>query len=77
MSGRRRRFVTHLVDLDTGTVLVSVPGRSAKTLVAALEAQGEAWRAGVSEVAIDMFVRYAAAVRAMLPRLVWWSTGGT
>jgi len=66
VSGRRRQFVTHLVDLDTGTVLVTVKGRSAKVLLGVLEAQGAAWRAGIVEVAIDMYAPYAAAVRRLL-----------
>ncbi len=55
VSRRRRRFVTHLVDLDDGTVIATVEGRSAIVLLKALEAQGEAWRAGIEQVAIDPF----------------------
>jgi len=67
VSRRKRRFVTHLVDLDDGTVLVTVEGRSAKVLLAALEAQGGAWLAGVEEVAIDPFTPYAKAIRLLVP----------
>lgn len=67
VSRRRRRFVTHLVDLDTGTTIVTVEGRSARVLVDVLEAQGPVWRAGVTQVAIDPFAPYAAAVRVLLP----------
>ncbi len=67
VSRRNRRFVTHLVDLDDGTVIVTVEGRSAKVLLDALEAQGSAWLAGVQEVAIDPFTPYAKAVRQLVP----------
>jgi len=67
VSRRKRRFVTHLVDLDDGTVLVTVEGRSAKVLLAALEAQGGAWLAGVEQVAIDPFTPYAKAIRHLVP----------
>jgi transposase len=39
VSRRRRRFVTHLVDLDDGTVIATVEGRSAIVLLKVLEAQ--------------------------------------
>ena len=48
VSRRRRRFVTHLVDLDTGTVIATVEGRSAVVLLQALAAQGAEWLAGSS-----------------------------
>ena len=67
VSRRRRRFVTHLVDLDDGTVITTVEGRSAVVLLQALAAQGEQWRAGVEQVAIDPFTPYAKAVRHLLP----------
>ena len=67
VSRRKRRFVTHLVDLDDGTVLVTVEGRSARVLLDALAAQGAAWLAGVEEVAIDPFTPYAKAIRQLVP----------
>ncbi len=67
VSRRKRRFVTHLVDLDDGTVLLTVEGRSARILLDALHAQGEAWLAGVEQVAIDPFTPYAKAVRQLVP----------
>ena len=67
VSRRNRRFVTHLVDLDDGTVIVTVEGRSAKVLLDALEAQGSDWLAAVQEVAIDPFTPYAKAVRQLVP----------
>ena len=67
VSRRNRRFVTHLVDLDDGTVIVTVEGRSAKVLLDALEAQGSDWLAGVQEVAIDPFTPYAKAIRQLVP----------
>lgn len=66
VSRRRRRFVTHLVDLDDGTVIATVEGRSAAVLLKALAAQGEEWLAGVEQVAIDPFTPYAKAVRRLL-----------
>ncbi len=68
--GRRRRFVTHLVDLDTGTVIATVEGRSATVLLQALAAQGVEWLARVEQVAIDPFTPYAKAVRHLLPHAV-------
>jgi transposase len=67
VSRRRRRFVTHLVDLDAGTVIVTVEGRSQQVLLDALAAQGAGWLAGVAQVAIDPFAAYAAAVRRLVP----------
>ena len=67
VSRRNRRFVTHLVDLDDGTVIVTVEGRSAKVLLDALQAQGSDWLAAVQEVAIDPFTPYAKAVRQVVP----------
>ncbi len=51
----QRRFVTHLVDLDTGTVIATVQCRSAAVLLQALAAQGPEWLARVEQVAIDPF----------------------
>ena len=67
VSRRKRRFVTHLVDLDDGTVLLTVEGRSARVLLDALAAQGAEWLAGVEEVAIDPFTPYAKAIRQLVP----------
>lgn len=67
VAGWRRRFVTHLVDLDAGTVIATVQGRSAAVLLEALALQGEAWLAGVEQVAIDPFLPYASAIRQLLP----------
>jgi transposase len=67
VSRRRRRFVTHLVDLDTGTVIATVEGRSAAVLLQALGGQGAEWLARVEQVAIDPFTPYAKAVRHLLP----------
>ena len=70
VSRRHRRFVTHLVDLDTGTVIATVEGRSAAVLLQALAAQGTEWLARVEQVAIDPFTPYAKAVRHLLPHAV-------
>ncbi len=67
VSRRRRRFVTHLVDLDDVTVIATVEGRSAIVLPKALEAKGETWRTDIKRVAIDRFTPYAKAVRGLLP----------
>ena len=67
VSRRHRRFVTHLVDLEDGTVIATVQGRSAAVLLQALAAQGEEWLAGVEQVAIDPFTPYAKAIRHLLP----------
>ncbi len=62
--------MTHLVDLDTGTVIATVEGRSATHLLQALAAQGVEWLARVEQVAIDPFTPYAKAVRHLLPHAV-------
>lgn len=70
VSCRHRRFVTHLVDLDMGRVIATVEGRSAKVLLQAFAAEGEAWLARVEQVAIDPFTPYANAIRHLLPDAV-------
>ena len=47
------RFVTHLVDLDESTILLTVEGRSVRVLLFALAAQGAVWLADVKQVAIE------------------------
>lgn len=70
VSARGRRFVTHLVDLDDGTVIATVEGRNASVLATALAGFPAWWRDGVAEVAIDPYAPYAAAVRRLLPGAV-------
>ncbi len=59
--------MTHLVDLDDGTVIATIEGRSSTVLLQAHAAQGPLWRAGIEQVAIDPFTPYAKAVRLLLP----------
>jgi hypothetical protein len=60
--GRRRRYVTVLVNLATGRPIDIVPGRSKRVLTAWLAAQTPTWRAGVKIVALDPAAPYRAAL---------------
>ncbi|HEX2027057.1 MAG TPA: ISL3 family transposase, partial [Nitriliruptorales bacterium] len=60
--GRRRRYVTVLVDLARGVPLDIVEGRSKAVLRAWLAAQSPSWRAGVRVVTLDPAAPYRAAL---------------
>ena len=60
--GRRRRYVTVIVDLARGRPLDIIQGRSKKVLRAWLAAQTPAWRAGVKIAALDPAAPYRAAL---------------
>lgn len=60
--GRRRRYVTVLVNLATGRPIDIVPGRSKKVLKAWLAAQTPTWRNAVRIVALDPAAPYRAAL---------------
>ena len=60
--GRRRRYVTVIVDLVRGRPLDIIQGRSKKVLRAWLAAQSPAWRAGVRIAALDPAAPYRAAL---------------
>jgi transposase len=60
--GRRRRFVTVIVDLARGVPLDIVEGRSRRVLRAWLAAQTPPWRAGVKIAALDPAAPYRAAL---------------
>ena len=60
--GRRRRFVTVLVNLATGRPLDIVEGRSKRVLKAWLAAQTQVWRDAVKIVALDPAASYRAAL---------------
>jgi transposase len=60
--GRRRRYVTVLVNLATGRPVDIVPGRSKRVPTAWLAAQTPAWRSGVKIVALDRAAPYRAAL---------------
>ena len=65
--GRRRSFMTGLVDLDTSRLWNLIEGRSKKALVARLEALGEGVRA-IEAVVIDPYAGYKPAVRDLAPQ---------
>ncbi len=60
--GRRRRYVTVLVNLATGRPIDIVEGRSKRVLKAWLAAQTQAWHAAVRIVALDPAAPYRAAL---------------
>jgi transposase len=65
------RWHTGFVDAaGTGGLLAQVEGRSAAAVTGWLAAQPQAWREGITHVAIDLSASYAAAVRAGLPDAV-------
>jgi len=65
------RWHTGVVDAaGTGGLLAHIDGRTAAKVAEWLEAQPEAWRAGVTHVAIDLSASYAKAVREALPEAV-------
>ena len=60
--GRRRRYVTVIVDLARGRPLDIVEGRSKKVLKAWLAVQTQTWRDAVKIVALDPAAPYRAAL---------------
>lgn len=75
LTGRWRvtsdRWLTGIVDAHgAGGLLGHVQGRSAEKVAEWLTAQPEAWRAGVTHVAIDLSASYAKAVADALPHAV-------
>ena len=63
---RRHRYVTVLVNGDTGEVLAMVPHRNARALSGFLAAQGHRWCKGVKVVVSDGSKAYKAAIGARL-----------
>ena len=63
---KRHRYVTVLVNGDTGEVLAMVPHRSAQALSGFLAAQGHKWCKGVKVVVSDGSKAYKAAIEARL-----------
>jgi len=65
------RWHTGFVDAaGTGGLLAQVQGRSAAVVTAWLIAQPQAWRGGITHVAIDLSASYAKGVRDGLPDAV-------
>jgi transposase len=65
------RWHTGFVDAaGTGGLLAQVEGRSAAVVTAWLADQPQAWRQGITHVAIDLSASYAKAVRDGLPQAV-------
>jgi transposase len=60
--GRRRRYVTVIVDLARGRPIDIIEGRSRKVLRDWLAAQSPAWRAGVKIAALDPAAPYRSAL---------------
>lgn len=63
---KRHRYVTVLVNGDTGEVLAMVPHRSEAALSGFLAAQGHRWQKGVKVVVSDGSAAYAAAIAKRL-----------
>jgi len=63
---RGRRYVTVIVDADTGATLAMVPHRSSAALSALLAQQGHKWCKGVKAVLTDGSRAYKAAVDVRL-----------
>lgn len=63
---KRHRYVTVLVNGDTGEVLAMVPHRSQAALTAFLAAQGHRWCRGVKVVVSDGSKAYKAAINQRL-----------
>ena len=63
---KRHRYVTVLVNGDTGEVLAMVPHRNAQALSGFLAAQGHRWCKGVKVVVSDGSKAYKAAIDARL-----------
>lgn len=63
---KRHRYVTVLVNGDTGKVLAMVPHRSEAALSGFLAAQGHRWCKGVKAVVSDGSAAYAAAIAKRL-----------
>ena len=62
------RFDTGLVDLaGTGGLFAQVNGRTSAAVMAWLQAQDPAWRAGITHVSMDTSATYARAARLGLP----------
>lgn len=64
---RRRRFVTHIADLDGGCNVDVIEGRSGTDFAAWLAARSPEWREGVEVVAMDASAPFRSAVRDWLP----------
>ena len=65
------RFDTGLVDISgSGGLFAQINGRSSKTVIDWIEAQTDAWRAGITHVAIDTSATYAKVVREALPHAI-------
>ncbi|WP_419943792.1 ISL3 family transposase [Candidatus Poriferisodalis sp.] len=63
---KRHRYVTVLVNGDTGEVLAMVPHRNSQALSGFLAAQGHKWCKGVKVVVSDGSKAYKAAIEARL-----------
>ena len=64
---KRHRYVTVIVNADTGRTLAMVEHRSSAALSAFLMSQGHKWRRGVKVVVTDGSRAYKASVDACLP----------
>lgn len=64
---RRHRYVTVVSNPETGHVLHVAPGRGRDVLMAFYKGLGEAYRAAVESVSMDMWAPYISATLAMIP----------
>ena len=73
----RHRYVTVIVNADTGRTLAMVEHRSSAALSAFLMSQGHKWRRGVKVVVTDGSRAYKASVDACLPHAATCWTAST
>ena len=64
---RGQRYLTSVVDHDSGAIVWCSPGRNAATLQAFFDELGPQRRASIRAVSIDMSGSYAKAIRASVP----------
>jgi transposase len=62
---RRRRFVTAVVDVESGQMIDVFEGRDARDLAAWMASMPAAWLAGIDVVSVDPHEGYRSAVTAM------------
>ncbi len=64
---RGQRYLTSVVDHNTGAIVWCSPGRNAQTLQAFFDELGPNRRASIKAVSIDMSGSYAKAIRDSVP----------
>jgi len=68
---RSVRFDTGLVNISgAGGLFAQIDGRNSKTVIEWIEPQDDAWRAGITHVAIDTSATHAEVIREALPHAI-------